>query len=109
MKLLIAGSRTIENFDLTPYVARETTLIICGGAVGVDCIAECFADRHKISKLVIYPDYKSYGRRAPLKRNEEMVAIADEVLVIWDGKSKGSEYTINLAKKAGKRLTVVEI
>ena len=59
MKLLIAGSRSISDFDLTEYIPDDTELIISGGAKGVDTIAEKYADKHKISKLILYPNYSS--------------------------------------------------
>ena len=40
MRLLIVGSRSIENFDLSGYVPSKTELIISGGAKGVDFSAE---------------------------------------------------------------------
>ena len=73
----------------------------------MDTLAEKYADKHKISKLILRPQYKIYGRGAPLKRNELMVDMADAVLVIWDGVSKGSKYTIDYAKKQGKRVEVI--
>ncbi len=108
MKLLIAGSRSIENFDLSEYIPPETTLIISGGAKGIDTIAEEYATKHKISKLILYPNYRLFGKAAPLKRNEEMVAIADEVLIIWDGVSNGTNYTIKYAEKCDKPVRVVK-
>lgn len=108
MKLLIAGSRKITEFDLSPYVSDDVDLIISGGADGVDRLAEKYADVKRISKLVLRPQYGRYGKRyAPLKRNEEMVELADEVLVIWDGESKGSKYTVEYAKKRQKPLRVI--
>ena len=76
-------------------------------------ISECekkikaFADKNKISKLIIYPDYKKYGKFAPLKRNEKMVELADTVIIVWDGKSKGTKYTIEYAKKRNKKITLL--
>ena len=92
MKLLIVGSRSICDFDISPYVSEEVSLIISGGAGGVDTLAEEYADKKRISKLILRPAYKKYGKGAPLKRNEEMVALCDAVLVIWDGVSKGAKY-----------------
>ena len=103
MKLLIAGSRSIKEFDLRNYIPDNVDLIISGGACGIDKEAENYADKYKISKLILRPDYKTYGKSAPLKRNEIMVNLDDYVLVIWDGKSKGSEYTIRRAKKRGQK------
>ena len=107
MKLLIAGSRSITEFDLTPYILPETDTIISGGANGIDTLAEQYADEHGLSKIVVRPQYERYRRAAPLKRNEQMVDMADEVLVVWDGISKGSEYTIRYAEKKGKPVRVV--
>lgn len=109
MKLLIAGSRNITDFDLTEHIPQETTLIICGGAKGIDQIAEQYADQHRISKLVLRPEYARYGRSAPLKRNETMVNMADHILIVWDGCSRGTKYTAEYARKAGKSLTVISL
>ena len=38
-----------------------------------------------------------------------MVDLADAVLVIWDGKSRGALTSIKYAKKINKTLSVVEI
>ena len=39
MKLLIVGSRSIQDFDLSAYISENTELIISGGAQGVDTLA----------------------------------------------------------------------
>ena len=107
MKLLIAGSRTVKRFDLSPHIPPETELIISGGAAGVDTLAERYADAHGISKLILRPDYRRYGRAAPLKRNERMVELADALVIIWDGSSRGTDYTHNYAKQLGKPIDLV--
>lgn len=109
MKLLIVGSRNITNFSLLEHIPKETTLIISGGASGVDRLAEEYADTHRISKLILRPEYAKYGKVAPLKRNETMVELADEVLIIWDGASKGAKYTADFAKKKNKPLTLLVV
>lgn len=109
MKLLVVGSRGITSFDLSPYISNDVDTIISGGANGVDALAEEYADLHRISKYIVRPHYHIYGRAAPLKRNEQMVDIADKVLIIWDGHSKGTQHTIQYAKKTGKPTTVVKI
>lgn len=109
MKLLIAGSRSITDFDLEGHIPPEATVIISGGAKGVDTLAEKYADEHGLEKIIIKPEYAKYHRGAPLKRDEKMVELADEVLVIWDGSSKGTKYTADYAKKKNKPVTVVEV
>ena len=109
MKLLIVGSRSISEFDLSPYISSDVDAVISGGAEGIDSIAERYADLHRISKHILRPRYDIYGRAAPLKRNEQMVDMADAVLVIWDGRSKGAQYTLKYAKKTNKPVTLVEV
>ena len=109
MKLLIVGSRSITDFDLSPYISNDVDTVISGGANGVDTLAEKYADVHKISKYIVRPKYDVYGRGAPLKRNEMMVDMADSILVIWDGESKGTQYTINYAEKKKKSILIVRI
>ena len=109
MELLIVGSRSIINFDLSPYVPLETDTIISGGACGIDTLAEQYADKHGLEKIVVRPQYDRYRRAAPLKRNEQMVDMADEVLVIWDGVSKGSQYTIRYGRRMGKSVRIISI
>lgn len=109
MKLLIAGSRSITDFDISPHIPPETELIISGGANGIDTLAENYADKHKISKLIMRPQYSKYKRGAPLKRNDIMVDICDSVLIFWDGVSRGTKHTIDYAKKAGKPVCIVRV
>ena len=107
MKLLIVGSRSIENFDLAPYITPDVDTIVSGGAKGIDTLAERFADTHNLSKIIIKPQYELYGKAAPIIRNQEMVKIADKILVIWDGISRGTKFTINFAKKMNKDMNVI--
>ena len=107
MKLLVVGSRSITDFDLSPYISNEVDTVISGGAEGIDRIAEEYADSHRLTKYILRPRYDIYGRAAPLRRNEQMVDMADAVLVIWDGHSKGTKYTLNYARKTNKPITEI--
>lgn len=110
MKLLICGSRSIKDFDLSPYVPEDTTMIISGGAKGIDTVAEEYAVSRNIPTTIIRPDYARYGKfAAPIKRNIRMVDMADSVLAIWDGKSSGTKRTIEYAEKTGKSVTVITL
>ena len=107
MNLLIVGSRGIKKYDLEKYIPEGTTLVISGGADGIDRLAENYADQKQLSKLILRPQYSRYGKAAPLKRNEKMVELCDTVLVIWDGSSRGTRYTINYAEKLGKKVILI--
>ncbi len=109
MKLLVVGSRSITEFDLSPYISNNVDTIISGGAIGIDTLAEQYADFHHLSKYIIRPRYDLYGRAAPLFRNEQMVDIADAVLIVWDGSSNGTKHTLQYVKKTNKPVTVVQL
>lgn len=107
MKLAIIGSRSITSYPLEGVIPAGVTEIISGGARGVDAIARQYAMDNSIPFTEIRPDYARYGRGAPLRRNEEIVARADMVLAIWDGQSRGTAYTIAQCNQSGKPVMVL--
>ena len=108
MKLLIVGSRSIKKCDLEKYIPDGVTMIITGGADGIDALAEKYADQKHLSKLILRPQYNLYRKFAPLKRNEEMVDLCDMALIVWDGHSNGTKYTLNYAEKKGKKVILAK-
>jgi len=112
MKLAIVGSRTFTDYELLEeiilanYDIGSIEQIISGGAGGADTLAEKFSDKYKIPKLIFKPDWKLYGKKAGLIRNDLIIGNADEVIAFWDGISKGTQYSINFAKKNNKKTIV---
>lgn len=109
MKVAVVGSRSISNrefiFNYLERLAPEA--IISGGAAGVDKIAASFAKANNIPIIEILPDYKQYGLGAPLKRNDLIIDAADQVVAFWDGKSRGTKYTIDRANEKGKKVAIM--
>ena len=104
MKLAIIGSRGITDIDLSALVGDEVTEIVSGGAKGIDSLAAEYAEQNQIKLTVFLPDYKKFGRGAPIKRNYEIVDYSDEVLAIWDGVSRGTKSVIDYCKKVCKKV-----
>jgi hypothetical protein len=106
MKLAVIGSREITDREFIEKILEmfspEIDEIISGGARGVDSIAEEWAKRRGIKVQVFKPNYSSYGKRAPLVRNEQIVTACDYLIAFWDGQSRGTKYTINSASLDGK-------
>ena len=109
MKAAVIGSRGITSVDLEKYLPKDVTEIVSGGAKGVDSCAREYALLHGIKLTEFLPDYKRYGRGAPLKRNLQIIEYADIVLAFWDGESRGTKYVIDNCRKSGKEVKVYTI
>ena len=106
MKVAIIVSRSLINAEISKYIPENVTEIISGGAIGIDTLAEEIADKRRISKSIIRPAYDKYGKKAPLIRNKEIVKRAELVIAFWDGKSRGTKFTIDYAKKLNKEVKI---
>lgn len=105
--VLICGSRSIKNLNISRYIRPQSCgAIVHGDAIGVDAVADSWAKVNNIETIIYKPNYKIYGRRAPLVRDEEMVDFVDVVISFWDGKSKGTAYTFNYAKKKNCKVII---
>ena len=109
MKVAIIGSREINIDNLGDYLPEGTDEIVSGGAKGGDTCAREYANTHGIKLTEFLPQYKLYGRGAPLKRNLQIIEYADTVLAFWDGESKGTAYVIENCKKLSKEVRVIII
>lgn len=112
MKICIIGSRSIDKAEFViPIIDRfikdhvvGTPVILSGGAKGVDQITKSYAKVNNIN-LVEFLPYHLIDNRTPFSskyfflRNKQMIDNADKVLIIWDTRSKGTEYGIKYAQK----------
>lgn len=107
MKLAVVGSRDwlmpmVIDRALTEIYPSE---IVSGGARGVDSFAEAWATLLLVPIKIFKPDW-SKGRSAGAQRNRKIVDYCDKLVAFWDGKSKGTKISIDMAAKAGKLLKV---
>lgn len=109
MKVAILGSRNITNIDIGKYLIDDITEIISGGASGVDQLAKEYALKNKITYVEFVPEYKKYRINAPLKRNIEIIDYSDVAIAVWDGKSKGTKFSIDYCRSCNKPCTVYVI
>ena len=78
MKVLVSGSRSITDFDLEGLFPPDTDTIICGGAKGVDQLAEQYADAHQLQKMIFFNSSQTAGDVRPdfrdtfFKRSEQL-------------------------------------
>ena len=65
--------------------------IVQGGCpTGADFAAKLLARRANYEMTEFPADWKKYGPSAGPKRNAQMAEYADALILIWDGKSRGS-------------------
>jgi hypothetical protein len=124
MRLIVAGSRTFDDFKLlckkldALTAKAKKVILIHGGAPGADRLSEEWfrkrwkQDQEKFKTYEIHhPDYEKYPAKvAPIKRNSSMVRSAGEkgcLAAFWDGKSHGTRDIIMKARKAGLQVRVI--
>lgn len=110
MKVAVIGSRNLTISNLGDYLPPETTVIISGGARGIDTCAREYAHAHGVPLREIRPQYGRYpSNAAPVIRNELIIAEADLVLAFWDGQSTGTAGVIEKCRALGKECRVALI
>lgn len=106
MRLIIAGSRDIEDYNavltalfLSPFTP---SVIVSGNARGVDLLGERYAEEFglPVDRYPVTPqEWKTIGKSAGHQRNRVMAENADALLAIWDGKSPGTKGMVEITKK----------
>lgn len=114
VKMAIVGSRNTGTVDfslvmdeLRQRMKNPITEVISGGAKGYDTMAAAWATLRGIAVIELRPDYQKHGRAATFIRNRAIVDSADIVVAFWDGKSRGTKYTIDYAEKKNKDIIIV--
>ena len=118
---IIAGSRTVEHIEHVEMAIEASgfriTEVLSGCAAGADLFGEQWAKRRLIPILrfpakwndLSHPNAliktnatgRKYDARAGHRRNEEMCRYADQLIAIWDGKSRGTADVIDRARRYG--------
>jgi hypothetical protein len=107
VKVIIAGSRSINDFSIVEEAIRDSqfpiTEVVSGGARGVDKLGEEWADKNMVPIKKFPAQWGKYGKSAGPIRNREMAEYADALISIWDGNSRGTMSMVREAKRAGLR------
>ena len=108
MKVGVIGSRGFNDYDLLCKTLSilEIDTIVSGGAKGADNLAEQYAKENNLM-CIVHPIDWNFGRGGPAIRNAKIVEDSDIIVAFWDGKSKGTNMTMNMAKKKGKNVNCI--
>lgn len=111
MKVIIAGSRTLNDYNFVKTQIEKLNLniteIVCGEAKGADSLGKQWAEENNIPVKSFYPEWERLGRAAGIIRNHLMGDYADYLIVFWDGKSRGTKDMINYMQQLGKHGSVI--
>lgn len=108
MKVIIAGTRTYDNYEDLRYVCDVSieqlkcteVEIVIGCAEGADKLGEKYAAERGYKVTKFPANWSLHGKAAGPIRNREMAEYADVLIAFWDGVSKG---TGNMIKEAEER------
>jgi hypothetical protein len=107
MKIIVAGSRSIESLGVVTRAIEESgfkiTEIVSGHAKGVDRLGEQYALMRGIPTKIFPANWDKHGKAAGPMRNREMADYADAAIVVWDGVSVGTKHMIYEMNKRGKK------
>lgn len=111
MKVIVAGSRSITDYELVKECIEksdfEITEVVCGMAQGVDLLGKQYAEENNIAVKEFPANWKTDGRKiAGHLRNEKMAKYADGLILIWDGTSTGSN---DMLKRAIKHDILIDV
>ena len=123
MKVLITGSRQATPAMLAKveevvlWVKRQGSVLLVGDAPGVDAHVRVCAEALSVPTTV----YGAYGRLRGRRRGHEQVVVVPEAyavrdrlmaqacdlcIAIWNGRSRGTNATVDYARRLGKRVVV---
>lgn len=114
-RVIIAGSRDFSDYDalksyadvkLSNISRRDSIEVVSGCARGADTLGERYAEERGYGIKKFPADWNRYGKSAGYLRNVEMAEYADALIAFWDGKSKGTEHMIRIAKNRGLRIGI---
>lgn len=98
MKVIIAGTRTIDNYKLVVESVQRSgysiTEVVSGCATGVDRLGERWALANNIPVKEMPANWSNLGKSAGPLRNKQMAEYADAAIIIWDGESRGARNMI---------------
>jgi hypothetical protein len=116
VNIAVIGSRTFKDrkflfekvdsfIETHEHINKKDVTIVSGGAIGADTFAREYAEVNNMKIIEYLPDY-SYGIKAPLMRNIQIVDHSDYILAFPNKDSKGTWHTIREAERKMKKVIV---
>jgi hypothetical protein len=108
MKTIIAGGRDITDYQLVVDAIAASgfniTEVVSGKAQGVDSLGERYAKERTIPVIECPAQWDRFGKMAGPFRNRQMAQQAEALVLVWDGRSKGSRNMLKQAQEFGLKI-----
>jgi len=106
----VTGSRTFNdiNFLYDKLDSYNVAHIISGGAHNVDSMVANYGVDRGIPVDIEQPNFEKYGKGAIFKKNNNFIFVCDEVVVFWDGKSRGTRILIEQMSKYKAKYKIIK-
>lgn len=118
VRLLVAGSRGYADYRFFSDAMWATverfggkSIIFISGAAktGADALIIQWCREHHLPWVEFAADWNRLGKRAGYVRNAQMAEVATDVVLFYDGVSKGTRHMSDLALKKGLPVTTILI
>lgn len=114
----VVGGRSVSDYEFVKRAFFDAVMeegldigsvvIVSGGAKGVDSLARRLARELGLDMVEILPDWERFGKSAGMRRNGEIVRLADVVVAVPAPDSRGTIDAIVKARKMKKKVYVKE-
>ena len=113
MITIIAGSRGATDYNdlllAIKWSPFKVTTVISGNARGADTLGKQYASEKGLPLKIYSSKWNDYGKIAGFIRNEQMASVAEALIALWDGNSRGTQHMIETAYKEGLEVFVFNI
>ena len=117
-RVIIAGTRTFNDYKtLCEYCDHlleqkkhtHQIIVVSGACRGADRLGERYAQMHGYRLNRFPADWDRHGNKAGFLRNLEMADNANALIAFWDGTSNGTKSMIEIARKKGLAVRIINI
>lgn len=114
--IAVIGSRTFNDkkmlFDYLTAKLDKIKLVVSGGAKGADTLATQWSAEYGVPYMVFpalwnNPATGVFDKGAGFKRNWHIIDSCDIVVAFYDGISKGTRNSLDIAKQLGKPVQII--
>jgi len=116
-KIGVIGSRGYNNYEefkekllfLISNIREEIVFVSGGCPSGGDALISRFCKEGNYQIIEHLPDWDKHGKAAGFIRNKLIIEDSDMLAAWWDGKSKGTKSSIDLARKKNIPIKIIKV